>query len=427
MQYIHESEFEEFKESTSQLNRATESLAAMLNKNGRGKVIFGIRDDGSVCGITLGNKTITEISRGIAEQIRPSVVPRILFEEREGKTIIIVEVEGTNKPYSARGEYRIRSGDENRKIEPEQLKDLLLRNSFELITSMESFDQNLRLTQLKQLYITNGLTVNEETFERNTGLLTADGKYNVLAEILSDFNDCSIKVVRFAGKDKQNMIIRNEYGYKCMLLAMQQAYQYVESLNETRVILGEGLERKETKLFDSSCFKEAWTNACLHNRWAKNIPPAIYIFDDRLEVISTGGLPVDFSEDEFFSGISHPVNLKLQKIMGQLNMVEQTGHGVPLIVSKYGRQAFELGENHITVRIPFSFEISSTKKDYSMLNRSQESVYMLVSETPTIRTDEIAQKTDLSISRINQIIKELKSMDKLERKGSKKLGYWETH
>lgn len=427
MQYIHESEFEEFKESTSQLNRATESLAAMLNKNGRGKVIFGIRDDGTVCGITLGNKTITEISRGIAEQIRPSVVPRILFEEREGKTIIIVEVEGTNKPYSARGEYRIRSGDENRKIEPEQLKDLLLRNSFELITSMESFDQDLRLTQLKQLYITNGLTVNEETFERNTGLLTSDGKYNVLAEILSDFNDCSIKVVRFAGKDKQNMIIRNEYGYKCMLLAMQQAYQYVESLNETRVILGEGLERKETKLFDSSCFKEAWTNACLHNRWAKNIPPAIYIFDDRLEVISTGGLPVDFSEDEFFSGISHPVNLKLQKIMGQLNMVEQTGHGVPLIVSKYGRQAFDLGENHITVRIPFSFEISSTKKDYSMLNRSQESVYMLVSETPTIRTDEIAQKTDLSISRINQIIKELKGMDKLERKGSKKLGYWETH
>ncbi len=427
MQYIHESEFEEFKESTSQLNRATESLAAMLNKNGRGKVIFGIRDDGSVCGITLGNKTITEISRGIAEQIRPSVVPRILFEEREGKTIIIVEVEGTNKPYSARGEYRIRSGDENRKIEPEQLKDLLLRNSFELITSMESFDQDLRLTQLKQLYITNGLTVNEETFERNTGLLTADGKYNVLAEILSDFNDCSIKVVRFAGKDKQNMIIRNEYGYKCMLLAMQQAYQYVESLNETRVILGDGLERKETKLFDSSCFKEAWTNACLHNRWAKNIPPAIYIFDDRLEIISTGGLPVDFSEDEFFSGISHPVNLKLQKIMGQLNMVEQTGHGVPLIVSKYGRQAFELGENHITVRIPFSFEKSSTKKDYSMLNRSQESVYMLVSETPTLRTDEIAQKTDLSISRINQIIKELKGMDKLERKGSKKLGYWETH
>ncbi|MBP5162917.1 MAG: putative DNA binding domain-containing protein [Spirochaetales bacterium] len=427
MQYTHESEFEEFKESTSQLNRATESLAAMLNKNGRGKVIFGIRDDGSVCGITLGNKIITEISRGISEQIRPSVVPRILFEEREGKTIIIVEVEGTNKPYSARGEYRIRSGDENRKIEPEQLKDLLLRNSFELITSMESFDQDLRLTQLKQLYITNGLTVNEETFERNTGLLTADGKYNVLAEILSDFNDCSIKVVRFAGKDKQNMIIRNEYGYKCMLLAMQQAYQYVESLNETRVILGEGLERKETKLFDSSCFKEAWTNACLHNRWAKNIPPAIYIFDDRLEIISTGGLPVDFSEDEFFSGISHPVNLKLQKIMGQLNMVEQTGHGVPLIVSKYGRQAFDLGENHITVRIPFSFEISSTKKDYSMLNRSQESVYMLVSETPTIRTDEIAQKTDLSISRINQIIKELKGMDKLERKGSKKLGYWETH
>ena len=427
MQYNHESEFEEFKESTSQLNRAIESLAAMLNKNGKGKVVFGIRDDGSVCGVTLGNKTITEISRGIAEQISPAVVPRILFEERDGKTVIIVEVEGTNKPYAARGEYRIRTGDENRKLEPEQLKDLLMRNSFELITSMESFEQQLRFTQLKQLYTSNGLTINEDTFAKNTGLLTADGKYNVLAEILSDFNDCSIKVVRFAGKDKQNMILRNEYGYKCMLLAMQQAYQYVESLNETRVVLGNGLERRETRLFDAACFKEAWTNACLHNRWAKMIPPAVYIFDDRIEIVSTGGLPADFSEDEFFAGISHPVNLKLQKIMGQLNMVEQTGHGVPMIVERYGRKAFELGPNHIIVRIPFSFEISSRRRDYSMLNRSQEAVYMLVSEKPTCRTDQLAEQTGLSVSRVNQIIKELKDMNKLERKGSRKLGYWETY
>ena len=426
MQYIHESEFEEFKESTSHLNRATESLAAMLNRHGRGRVVFGIRDNGTVCGITLGNKTVTEISRGIAEQIKPTVVPRILLEEREGKTIVIVEVEGNSKPYASRCEYRIRSGDENRKLEPEQLKELLLRNSFELITSMENFDQDLKFSQLKQLYISNGLTINENTFESNTGLLTPDGRYNALAGILSDFNDCSIKVVRFAGTDKQKMILRNEYGYKCMLLAMQQAYRFVESLNETHVELGRGLERKETKLFDAECLNEAWTNACLHNRWAKMIPPSIYIFDDRLEIISTGGLPPDFTEDEFFAGISHPVNLKLQKIMGQLNMVEQTGHGVPRIVAKYGREAFELGANHITVTIPFSFMISSKTVDYSGLSGSQTAVLSLLKEHPTYRTDELADKAGLSISRINQIIKELKTMNRLERQGSNKNGYWQT-
>ena len=420
----HESEFEEFKESTAQLNRAIESMAAMLNKNGRGRVFFGIRDNGSVCGISLGNKTITEISREIANQIKPTVVPRILVEQRDEKTIIIVEVEGNNKPYAARGEYLIRSGDENRRIEPEQLKDLLFRNTIELITNMESFDQHLRFTQLKQLYIANGLSIDDSTFAKNMGLLTKDGRYNCLAEILSDFNNCSIKVVRFSGKNKEQMLFRNEYGYKCMLLAMKQVYTFVESLNETKVVLGHGLERKESKLFDMACFNEAWTNACLHNRWSKMIPPAVYIYDDRIEVVSTGGLPVDYTPDEFYAGISHPVNLMLQKIMGQLNYVEQTGHGVPLIVSKYGKEAFDLGDNHITVTIPFAFELVSKTVDYSMLSSSEEKVLMVVSEHPLYKTDQIADRCGLSIPRINQIIKNLKDKDLLERKGSKKIGYW---
>ena len=42
--------------------------------------------------------------------------------------------------------------------------------------------------------------------------------------------------------------------------------------------------------------------------------------------------------------------------MGQLNLIEQTGHGVPLIVSKYGRNVFEITENFITVTLPFSKE-----------------------------------------------------------------------
>ena len=97
------------------------------------------------------------------------------------------------------------------------------------------------------------------------------------------------------------MISRNEYGYHCLLIAMKQAYDYVAALDEVRVDLKAGQKRKETPLFDLECFDEAWTNACLHNRWVKNIPPAIYIFSDRIEIVSTGGLPFDFSKEEFFA------------------------------------------------------------------------------------------------------------------------------
>ena len=122
------------------------------------------------------------------------------------------------------------------------------------------------------------MTVDNKTFEKNTGLLCKNKKYNELAALLADNNDCSIKVVRFAGRDKTEIVLRNEYGYKCLILAMQLALDYVNSLNETSVEVGGNISRKEIKLFDEKCLREAWVNACLHSKWVKKIPPAIYIY-----------------------------------------------------------------------------------------------------------------------------------------------------
>lgn len=422
----YETETSEFKSTLAELDKGIVSLTAMLNKGGSGTVYFGVRNDGEILGLDgmLGQETVKKIGTRIAEVVRPAVVPKIYFEEHGEKTIIVVEVSGYNKPYSANGEYRIRVGSENKKIDPDLLGELFFSNSQAMIDNVEALNQELSFTELKQLYLIRGLTIDEATFARNMGLLTKTGAYNYLAEILSDNNNCSIKVVRFKGTDKQEMISRNEYGYHCLLIAMKQAYDYVAALNEVRVDLKSGLERKEMPLFNLECFDEAWTNACLHNRWIKNIPPAIYIFSDRIEIVSTGGLPVDFSKEEFFAGISHPINLSLQKIMGQLNMVEQTGHGVPKIISVYGTQAFEIADNHITVTIPFAFEPSMNQTSYEGLSTTHAAVLKVIKNSPSLRIDDIAKLAGIGRTRTNQIITDLKSLGKIERVGGNKKGYW---
>ena len=155
------------------------------------------------------------------------------------------------------------------------------------------------------------------------------------------------------------------------------------------------------------------------------IPPAIYIFSDRIEIISTGGLPVDYPVEDFYIGISHPINKQLQKIMGQLGIVEQTGHGVPEIVNHYGREAFNITDNHIIVTLKFPFEPSQKQIDYQTLNPSQKKVLIAISNQPTIKTNELTTIVGLGISRINVLIKELKTLGKLKRVGSNKNGYWE--
>ena len=424
----YETETQEFKTSLSELDKGIISLTAMLNKSGKGKVYFGVSDDGDILGLksSLGRETIKKIGTRISETVKPAVVPKIYFEEYGEATIVVVEVEGYNKPYSASGEYRIRVGSENRKIDPELLGELFFSNPAAMAANAEANNQNLTFDELKHLYASHGLTVDDATFARNMGLLTKSGTYNYIAEILSDSNNCSIKVVRFKGKDKQEMISRNEYGYRCLLVAMKQAFDFVSALDEVRVDLRGGMTRSETRLFDLECLDEAWTNACLHNRWIKNVPPAIYIFSDRIEVLSTGGLPMDFTEQEFFAGISRPINPSLQKIMGQLGMVEQTGHGVPKIVGIYGRDAFELADNHITVRIPFAFEPSMAQSNYDGLPKSHAAVLKIIRENPLYKTGEIADAAGLGKTRVGQIVADLKKMGKLERVGGKKGGFWRT-
>ena len=382
----------------------------MLNKSGRGKVYFGVSDDGEIVGLkgTIGRETLKKI------------------ETYGRENVIVIEVEGYNKPYSASGEYRIRVGSENKKIDPDLLGELFFSNPAVLADNAEASSQDLTFNDLKRLYISRGLTIDDATFAKNMGLLTKNGSFNYIAEILSDNNNCSIKVVRFKGKDKQEMISRNEYGYKCLLVAMKQAFDFVSALDEVRVDLHGGMTRSETRLFDLDCLDEAWTNACLHNRWVKNVPPVIYIFSDRIEVLSTGGLPVDFSQEEFFAGVSRPINLSLLKIMGQLGMVEQTGHGVPKIVSVYGKEAFELADNHITVKIPFAFEPSMVQANYDGLPQNHAAVLKTIRENPFFTITQIAEAVGLGKTRTGQIISELKGMGRLERIGGKKGGFWQT-
>lgn len=372
--------------------------------------------------------TLKNISQAIANFIKPQIIPTILVEFINNMTIIKVEVKRNKKPYSAYGRYYIRSSDEDRDISPDNLKQLMLRNESESIVKIESNNQFLTFNQLKNLYMINGLTVNEETFKYNLNLVTSDNKYNLMADILSDNNTYSIKVVKFSGVDKINLVKRNEYGYKCLVLAIQQVLDYIEALNETFVNM-DGTIRKETKLFDFSCFREAWLNACLHNKWTRRTPPSVYMYSNRIEIISTGGLPLDYSEEDFFKGISNPVNIELQKIMGQLNLIEQTGHGVPLIVSKYGKNVFEITDNFITATIPYSVP-STTNINYNLdsvdLTISEQKVLNILKENANIALSQLCELLDIKQTAINNAIKKLKEKGIIII-GSNKTGYWKVN
>ena len=248
-----------------------------------------------------------------------------------------------------------------------------------------------------------------------------------MAFLLADKNDISIKVVTFAGKDKTDLIKRNEYGGTCLVTAIDKVLDYMESINETMVTMGKH-RRTEEKLFDMASFKEAWQNACIHTKWDKGNPPAVYIFSDRIEIISTGGLPVDLNREEFYKGISKPVNSKLQKIFGQLGYVEQTGHGIPLIISNYGKQAFDIMENFVNVTIPFNYikqdSVSNETENTASNNETEQRIVDYISQNSGITIKELVSASGYSDGYIRKILTSLKEKKIIERHGGNRYGKW---
>jgi len=423
-----ETEKIEFKKTTGELREGITSLSSMLNKNGYGVLYFGVKDNGDVVGQQMGDRTLREISQAIATFLKPQVIPTIEHELIDDKNVIKIEVRGSEKPYSAYGRYYMRSADEDRELSPTALKELMDRqSSSDILTLIPSPIQTLTFNKLKIAFVTSGLTVDQTNFEANTGLKNNDGKYNLMAFLLADENDISIKVVTFAGKDKTNLIKRNEYGGTCLVTAVDKVLNYFESINETLVTMGNH-RRTEENLFDMASFKEAWQNACIHTKWDKGNPPAVYIFSNRIEIISTGGLPVDLNREEFYKGISKPVNSKLQKIFGQLGYVEQTGHGIPLIISNYGKQAFDIMENFVNVTIPFNYEktnlIGADSNNKSCISKAEKHVIDYIRQNSSITINELVTISGYSNGYIRKILSSLKEKKIIERQGGNKTGKW---
>ncbi|MFH1432219.1 MAG: ATP-binding protein [archaeon] len=124
-----ESETLEFKKSTAERDEAVISIAAILNKHQHGRLYFGIRNDGTVVGQQISDKTLRDISKSIADHIEPKIYPEISRRDIDGKPCIEVLFLGNNVPYYAFGRAYIRVSDEDRQLCAKELEALILKKN----------------------------------------------------------------------------------------------------------------------------------------------------------------------------------------------------------------------------------------------------------------------------------------------------------
>ena len=112
---------------------------------------------------------------------------------------------------------------------------------------MEIEYQDLTFDKLFVYYASKGVALNKRNFKTNLGLLTDNGKYNLLAQLISDDSHIPIRFAIFNGKDKAStMYSVREFGNTCLLFSLDKVLEYGEVLNVPQVDeRGRKVERKE--------------------------------------------------------------------------------------------------------------------------------------------------------------------------------------
>ena len=448
-----ESTWFEFKENLINADKIGEYISALSNS---AKVIgsdyayffWGVSDFTHKIVGTSFDYNMDVNNEPLEHYLLRNLYPNLSFKFDEfvvdNKRIVILIIPASiNVPtsYKQKRYIRIGSSVESLLRYPEREAELWasLNHKSDSIETIVSQYQDLTFNSLIKYYSTKGVTLKEDTFKENLGLLTNDGKYNLLAQLLSDNSHINIRVAIFAGRTKSDPLFSvKEFGMMNLLFSLDKILDYGDTFNipqadeRHRIVT-----RKEVRLFDAESYREAIINAFVHNNWKEQNAPMFTFYSDRIEILSNGALSPKLSIQDFYKGKSEPKNKKLSDIFLQLHISERIGRGVPTILNNYGEKAFKFADNWIQVTIPFNFikavdyQIKENVVNEGgeevvskLLNKSQMVIIKAVRNNPNITITELSIETGLGHTTIQNNLNKMQKMSIIERIGSRKKGYW---
>jgi len=372
-----ESETLEFKRSTAEQRAAMHALVAMLNHRG-GRVLFGVEADGRVVGQHVGDRTLEELAQEIRE-IEPPVFPAV---ERvpvgDGREVLVVTVpHGRARPYSHRGTAYRRVGNVNARMSRDEYNHVLLETLHAerrwenepaagwAVTDLD-IDEIVRTVEeaIRRGRVEDPGTRDPAELLRGLGLARDDVLLRA-APVLFGRDEalelrapqCLLRVARFRGTDRTEFIDNRQFHGNVFTL-LQRAERFLrESLPVAGRVMPGLFERVDDPLYPLLALREALANAFCHRDYSiGGGSVAVAIYDDRLEVTSSGRLHFGLTPDALLAPHeSLPWNPMIAQVMFRRGLIERWGRGTLKIVelleqAGLPRPAIEDAGGCVTVR-----------------------------------------------------------------------------
>ena len=373
-----ESETLEFKASTGTRREATMTMCAFLNQRG-GQVLFGVMPDGTVAGQQVSEHTIEELSAEL-QRIDPPAFPEIERVPVDGdrEVTVVSTGQGASRPYTYRGTAYRRVGNTTLAMSADEYNRIL----FERMHSEQRWENqpaagwsidDLDLAEIRRTVaeavrrgrLEEPVSGKATDLLRGLGLLR-DGVLLRAAAVLFgsperlefEMPQCLLRVARFRGTDRMEFLDNRQFnGNAFMLLTNAERF-----LRDTLPISGrfeqDRFERIDEPLYPPLATREALANALCHRDYSVGGGSVgIAVYDDRLEITSTGSLHFGLTPEKLFvPHESRPWNPLIARTFYRRGIIEEWGSGTLKMVdmaSKAGLPVPEIDDDGGAVTVRF--------------------------------------------------------------------------
>ena len=395
---MRETRTSEFKETVT--NTFLKTVSAFSNYDG-GTIFFGIDDDGNVKGLPDVKQACLDIENKINDSISPQ--PNYTLEiQNNDQTIKLTVKSGLQKPYLYRSKAYKRNDTATIEVDTLEFSRLVLDGKNIRFEELPCKEQNLSFEALHRK-LKDSIQI--ETFNRDTlktlSLYDNVNGYNNAAGLLADKNHFpGIDIVKF-GENISMIQKRVTFENRSVLDAYEKSIAVYRDYYQYEII--QGADRKKMEKIPEAAFREAIANAVIHRVWDVEAQIRVSMFDDRIEVVSPGGLPSGITAEEYLSGkLSVLRNRNLANVFYRLGFVEIFGTGITRIKQLYeeslAKPDFEVSENSIKIVLPLFENNLNLTEDETM-------IYKILSRTMLKPISEIAPYVPFGKSKTTQLLK----------------------
>ena len=348
----------QFKANVTNVNSLASEMVAFSNSHG-GQILVGVNDNGQIAGLSSQDmgRLNQLVANAASQSVRPPINPQTEnIALADGLVMVITISSGISKPYmDNNGAIWVKSGADKRKVTAREEIQRMYQSAG-LVYADEVPVRGLTIADLDQGYFEQYFKKQYDDDLNRQGLdiemllenmnLMRDGVFNLAGALLFAKNQnyrlpaFLVKAVSYPGNDIHVSEYRDSEDISGRLETVFKGALYFLTRNLRKIQNNQNVNSLGQLEIPKIALEELLTNALLHRDYFILAPIRLFIFDNRIEIISPGHLPNNLTVEHIKNGNSNIRNPVLTSFATRLLPYRGLGNGILRALRAYPQIEF---------------------------------------------------------------------------------------